>query len=305
MIDLTKMETEKRNEKTMNLDQMSYLDILTLMNEEDQQVPLAIKKVLPEIEQAVEMIVDKFKKNGRLIYTGAGTSGRLGVLDAAECPPTFGTDKNKVIGLIAGGEKAFIEAIEGAEDNVELGASDLKDIHLTDNDVVIGMAASGRTPYVKGALNYARSIGAKTVSISCNSKSEIGELSDVRIDVSVGPEVLTGSTRLKAGTAQKLILNMISTVSMIGIGKVYQNLMVDVQTTNRKLEERAIQIVIMSTGTTRDIAERVLKDNGFNVKLAIIIILLNVEKDIALEALNNAEGHVRDTINLLKERIGG
>ncbi|MGM0524206.1 MAG: N-acetylmuramic acid 6-phosphate etherase [Bacillota bacterium] len=299
------METEKRNEKTMNLDQMSYLDILTLMNEEDQQVPLAIKKVLPEIEQAVEMIVDKFKKNGRLIYTGAGTSGRLGVLDAAECPPTFGTDKNKVIGLIAGGEKAFIEAIEGAEDNVELGASDLSNIDLTDNDVVIGMAASGRTPYVKGALKYARSIGAKTVSISCNSKSEIGELSDVRIDVSVGPEVLTGSTRLKAGTAQKLILNMISTVSMIGIGKVYQNLMVDVQTTNRKLEERAIQIVIMSTGTTRDIAERVLRDNDFNVKLAIIIILLNVEKDIALEALNNAEGHVRDTINLLKERIGG
>lgn len=305
MIDLTKMETEKRNEKTMNLDQMSYLDILTLMNEEDQQVPLAIKKVLPEIEQAVEMIVDKFKKNGRLIYTGAGTSGRLGVLDAAECPPTFGTDKNKVIGLIAGGEKAFIEAIEGAEDNVELGATDLSNIDLTENDVVIGMAASGRTPYVKGALKYARSIGAKTVSISCNSKSEIGELSDVRIDVSVGPEVLTGSTRLKAGTAQKLILNMISTVSMIGIGKVYQNLMVDVQTTNRKLEERAIQIVIMSTGTTRDIAERVLKDNDFNVKLAIIIILLNVEKDIAIEALNNAEGHVRDTINLLKERIGG
>lgn len=301
LIDLTKMETERRNEKTMNLDQLSYLEILTLMNEEDQQVPIAIKKVLPEIERAVSVIVEKFKQNGRLIYTGAGTSGRLGVLDAAECPPTFGTDKNKVIGLIAGGEKAFIEAIEGAEDNVELGADDLKAIHLTDNDVVVGMAASGRTPYVKGALTYAKSIGAKTVSISCNPNSEIGQISDIGIDVSVGPEVLTGSTRLKAGTAQKLILNMISTVSMIGIGKVYQNLMVDVQTTNRKLEERAIQIVIMSTGTTRDLAEKVLKENNFNVKLAIIIILLNVDKDVALKALNNAEGHVRDTINQLKK----
>lgn len=284
----------------MNLDQLSYLEILKLMNEEDHLVPNAIKDVLPKIEEAVNIIVKKFKKSGRLIYIGAGTSGRLGVLDAAECIPTFGTDK--VVGIIAGGKDAFVEAIEGAEDDIHLGAKDLMNIKLTEQDVVVGIAASGRTPYVKGALSYAKQIGSPTISISCNPRSEIGEMSEVPIDISVGPEVLTGSTRLKAGTAQKLVLNMLSTVSMVGIGKTYQNLMVDVQATNEKLKERAIQIVIMSTGATRDTAECVLRENDFNVKIAIITILLKVDKEVALLALNNAEGHVRETINQLNDK---
>lgn len=296
MVNLSKMTTEKQNQRTMNLDSMSYFEALTIMNEEDQKVPLEIKEVIPKIEEAVVAVVEHFKKGGRLIYAGAGTSGRLGVLDAAECPPTFGTSSDMVIGLIAGGKEAFTEAIEGAEDSEELGVGDLQNLDLTDKDVVIGLAASGRTPYVKGCLNYANDIGAATVSISCNENSEIGQLSDIPIDVSVGPEVLTGSTRLKAGTAQKLILNMISTVSMVGIGKVYKNLMVDVQPTNKKLEERAIQIVCSSTESSRETAVAALEKSNYNVKIAIISILLKIDKETAMRELELADDHVKQAL---------
>ncbi len=302
MVNLSKMITEQQNEKTMNLDSMSFFEALSIMNEEDQKVPLAIKEVIPQIEEAVSIVVNKFKKGGRLIYVGAGTSGRLGVLDAAECPPTFGTSKEKVLGLIAGGKEAFTEAIEGAEDSEEFGCKDLAYVNLSANDVIIGLAASGRTPYVKGCLKYANEIGASTISISCNNNSEIGKLSQIPIDISVGPEVLTGSTRLKAGTAQKLILNMISTISMVGIGKVYKNLMVDVQPTNKKLEERAIQIVCSSTDVSRDVAIDVLKKSEFDVKVAIISILLNVDKKTAMQELDLADDHVREAVKNYNEK---
>jgi len=241
---LEHLTTETRNEKTMNLDEMSILDFLTTMNEEDEKVASAIKKELPSIAKAVEAIIKAKKQGGRLIYIGAGTSGRIGLLDAVECPPTFGTNPDEVIGLIAGGEKAFIKAVEGAEDSKELGMEDLQNIRLTKMDIVVGIAASGRTPYVIGALEYANSIEAQTVAVSCNKDSDIGKVANIAIEVVNGPEVLTGSTRLKAGTAQKLICNMLSTASMVGIGKVYGNLMVDVQLTNEKLVERAKRIVM-------------------------------------------------------------
>ncbi|GAB2317866.1 N-acetylmuramic acid 6-phosphate etherase [Alkalibacterium sp. s-m-22] len=305
MVNLSKMTTEKQNERTMNFDSMSYYDALAIMNEEDQKVPLVIKEVIPKIEEAVVTVVEQFKKGGRLIYAGAGTSGRLGVLDAAECPPTFGTTNEMVIGLIAGGKETFTEAIEGAEDSENLGSDDLQKLNLTSKDVVIGLAASGRTPYVKGCLNYANEVGAATVSISCNESSEIGLLSDIPIDVSVGPEVLTGSTRLKAGTAQKLILNMISTVSMVGIGKVYKNLMVDVQPTNKKLEERAIQIVRSSTSSSREAAVTALEKSNYNVKVAIVSILLNVDKETAMRELELADDHVKQALNNFTNKKGG
>ncbi|MBY6273211.1 MAG: N-acetylmuramic acid 6-phosphate etherase, partial [Bacillaceae bacterium] len=245
---LEQLTTEKRNPNTMDIDQMSIKEILQIMNKEDQSVPIAINKEIDKIESAIQMVIDSFRRGGRLIYIGAGTSGRLGVLDAAECPPTFGTDPAMVQGIIAGGKEAFTRAVEGAEDNEQMGGDDLKAIRLTNLDTVVGIAASGRTPYVIGALKYAKSIGAKTVSISNNKNSIIGTLADVAIEVETGPEVLTGSTRLKAGTAQKLILNMISTVSMIGIGKVYKNLMVDVRPTNHKLIERSKRIIMEATG---------------------------------------------------------
>ena len=231
-LNLSGMTTETRNPRTMQLDQMSPLEIVTVMNEEDARVPLAIAKCLPQIAQAVTWAAEAFEKGGRLFYMGAGTSGRLGVLDAAECPPTFGVPKEMVVGLIAGGEKAFIEAVEGAEDSRELAVEDLKAHGLTANDLVVGIAASGRTPYVLGGLDYAKSVGCHTAAIACNIGSAIGKAAELAIEVNCGPEVLTGSTRLKSGTAQKLILNMISTGSMVRTGKAYQNLMVDVQHTN-------------------------------------------------------------------------
>ena len=225
-LNLNGMTTERRNPRTMNLDTMSELEIVTAINDEDARVPLAIAKKLPEIAQAARWAVEAFEQGGRLFYMGAGTSGRLGVLDAAECPPTFGVDPGMVVGLIAGGEKAFLKAIEGAEDSRELGRSDLEAHGLTARDFVVGIAASGRTPYVLGGLEYAKSVGCRTAAIACNPGSAVGQAADLAIEVEVGPEVLTGSTRLKSGTAQKMILNMISTASMVRIGKAYQNLMV-------------------------------------------------------------------------------
>ncbi|MGL4798463.1 MAG: N-acetylmuramic acid 6-phosphate etherase [Cellulosilyticaceae bacterium] len=296
MIELKSMVTETRNPKTLELDAMSTQDILKVMNEEDQGVPKAVANELPHIEKAIELIVAAFEKGGRLIYTGAGTSGRIGLLDAVECPPTFGTKPEQVVGLIAGGEKAFIKAVEGAEDSEELGVADLKAINLTDKDVVVGIAASGRTPYVIAGLNYATEVGASTVAVACNKNSGVGKAAQVAIEVVPGPEVLTGSTRLKSGTSQKLVVNMLSTVSMIRVGKVYKNLMVDVQQTNEKLRVRAQNIVMEATGCEREVAQAHLEQAEGSVKLAITMILLGTTKEDAREKLAQANGHIRATI---------
>lgn len=295
-MELNKMSTEQINEKTRDLDILSIYDALHIMNKEDEKVSKAIKEKIPQIEKAVKLVIEAFNKGGRLIYMGAGTSGRLGVLDAVECPPTFGTPPEMVVGLMAGGEKAFVKAAEGVEDSLDMGVDDLKDINLTRDDVVIGIAASGRTPYVIGGLNYAREIGCKTVSIACNENSKVGAVSDIAIEVVVGPEILTGSTRLKAGTAQKMVLNMISTISMVGIGKVYKNLMVDVQLTNEKLKTRAENIIIAATDVGRETARQVLKQADGSVKLAITMILLNCDAEEAKGKLAIANGHVRKVL---------
>ena len=297
-LNLNGMTTERRNPRTMNLDTMSELEIVTAINDEDARVPLAIAKKLPEIAQAARWAVEAFEQGGRLFYMGAGTSGRLGVLDAAECPPTFGVDPGMVVGLIAGGEKAFIKAVEGAEDDRALGQSDLEAHNLTAKDVVIGIAASGRTPYVLGGLAYARSVGCRTAAIACNPGSAVGKAADLAIEVEVGPEVLTGSTRLKSGTAQKLILNMISTASMVRAGKAYQNLMVDVMQTNEKLHVRAENIVIDATGVERAEARRAIDAAGGSVKCAITMLLAGCDADEARRRLDEAKGHVRAAIGL-------
>ncbi len=296
MINLNEMSTETQNDLTKNLDSMTALEIVTIMNQEDRKVPLAVEKVLPQVAQAADMVSNSFKSGGRLIYMGAGTSGRLGVLDAVECPPTFGVPSELVVGLIAGGEKAFVKAVEGAEDSTELAVEELKYIDLKPNDTVIGIAASGRTPYVKSGLLYAKSLGCNTVSVSCNENSEIGECAEVKIEVVPGAEVLTGSTRLKAGTAQKMVLNMISTAAMVSIGKVYKNLMVDVQQTNEKLRVRAENIIMSATDVEREIAKEKLKEADGSVKLAITMILLNCDSKTAKDKLNNVGGHVRKAI---------
>lgn len=296
MIDLANMSTEQRNDKTLDLDIMSTLDALKAMNGEDAKVSEAVGNELEQIEKAVKGTIEAFQKGGRLIYIGAGTSGRLGLLDAVECPPTFGIDPEMVLGIIAGGEKAFIKAVEGAEDSTSMGVQDLKDVNLTSNDIVIGIAASGRTPYVIAGLNYAKEVGAKTVGISCNKNSPVGAAAEIAIEVVVGPEVLTGSTRLKAGTAQKMVLNMISTLSMVGIGKVYKNLMVDVQQTNLKLESRAINIVVNATDVDVSTAKEYLQRAEGSVKLAITMILLNCDATEAKEKLILANGHIRNAI---------
>lgn len=298
MIDLSAMTTETRNKNTMRLDEMSSLEIVMAMNKEDATVPVAVSTVLEDIAAVVDWCVTALSDGGRIIYMGAGTSGRLGVLDAAECPPTFGVSPDLVVGLIAGGEKAFIKAIEGAEDSKELGRQDLIKHNLTSKDVVIGIAASGRTPYVIGGLEYANSIGCNTASLSCNKDSEIGKIAKHKIEVIVGPEVLTGSTRLKAGTAQKLILNMISTASMIGIGKCYQNLMVDVVQTNEKLNVRAQNILMEVTGLDRQEARKVLTQAGGSVKTAIIMTLTSSSKEDAISLLDKAGGHISRAIKM-------
>lgn len=296
MVDLAKMETEKQNPNTMNLDRMSVKEALVVMNKEDKKVAEAIEEVIPEIEEAVQVIIRQLKKGGRLIYTGAGTSGRLGVLDAAECPPTFGTPKEQVIGLIAGGERAFTEAIEGSEDSLEMGKEDLINLGLNENDVVVGLAASGRTPYVIGGLTYANERNVPTIAVACNKNSEIGQVASIAIEASPGPEVLTGSTRLKAGSTQKMILNMLSTLSMVGIGKVYKNLMVDVQPTNKKLISRAENIVMKATDVDRETAKQKLEESDGKVKVAIIMILLDVDKETAVKKLEESEGHIRKAL---------
>ncbi len=292
-MNLGALVSETRNTATTDLDQMSTLEMVTCFNDQDSQVPLAIKSVLPEIAEAVELAAKSLMANGRLIYLGAGTSGRLGVLDASECPPTFGVPHGMVIGLIAGGPGALLKAVEGAEDNANLGAEDLKSLNVTAADTVVGLAASGRTPYVIGALHYARSVGCATVAISCNPDSPIEHEAQVAISPVVGPEALTGSTRLKSGTAQKLVLNMISTGAMVKIGKVYQNLMVDVKATNVKLIDRACRIVIEATGAERAEAESALQQTAFEVKPAILMILAQISAEQAIERLGRHQGFLR------------
>lgn len=296
MIDLRGMMTESRNPESMNLDEMTALEIVTVMNSEDMKVPQAIKSQLPMIAQAVDCCVSGIKEGGRIIYIGAGTSGRLGIVDASECPPTFGVSHDLVVGLMAGGMRAMSHAVEGAEDSRELCVEDLKKLDLRKSDTVVGLAASGRTPYVLGGLEYANSIGCRTVSIACNTVSAIGKVAKVKIEVPVGPEVLTGSTRLKAGTAQKLVLNMITTATMVRLGKCYQNLMVDMVQSNAKLKIRAQNMVMDATGVDRDEAIEILEKAQGSVKTAIVMILASCSCEEALNRLSASEGHVRQAV---------
>ncbi len=284
MIDLSVLTTESRNPDTMNLDEMTPLQIAAIMNQEDEKAVKAVEEVLPQIATAIEWATDSLKAGGRIIYIGAGTSGRLGVLDAVECPPTFGVPRELVVGLIAGGDKAFVEAVEGAEDSETLCEAELKEIGLTSKDIVIGLAASGRTPYVIYGLDFA------------NKGSDVGKKAKLAIEPVTGPEVLTGSTRLKAGTAQKMILNMISTGSMVGIGKAYENLMVDVKQSNEKLVVRSQNIVMTATGCTREEAETVLKQADGHVKTAITMILLDCDPEDARQKLSQAGGKIRKAL---------
>ncbi|RYE48693.1 MAG: N-acetylmuramic acid 6-phosphate etherase [Hyphomicrobiales bacterium] len=291
--ELEQLVSEERNPRTMGIDLMATPEIVKTINAEDRLVPEAVGKTLPQVAQAVDKIVEAFGKGGRLVYIGAGTSGRLGVLDASECPPTFGVPPTMVVGVIAGGLGALVSAVEGAEDNAEGGAADLRAIDLTNRDVVVGIAVSGRTPYVIGALNYARSLGAVTVGLTCNPDSAIAGLADISIAPLVGAEVVTGSTRLKSGTAQKLVLNMLSTASMIRIGKTYQNLMVDVRTSNEKLLARAVRIVMQATDCPEQVAEAALERTGNDVKLAILTILTGLDVAEARTAMAGAGGFLR------------
>jgi N-acetylmuramic acid 6-phosphate etherase len=301
---LSLLTTEEFNPKSQSLDEMSIKEILTTMNEEDQTIALAVQRVIPAIEETIEKVVTAFKNGGRLIYIGAGTSGRIGVLDAVECPPTFSTSPELVQAVLAGGEGAMFQAVEGAEDDELLGASDLQKLKLTEHDVIIGIAASGRTPYVKGALVYANSCGATTVSLTSNENSTISNYADIKIEVVTGPEVLTGSTRLRAATAHKMILNMISTASMIKTGKVYKNLMVDLNASNYKLRERAKQMVCSITDVSYKEAEAVLEETAFDVKLAIVMIFTNVDKSKAQQLIAQSGGFVRDAVKLAEIKEG-
>ncbi|WP_458314910.1 N-acetylmuramic acid 6-phosphate etherase [Providencia sp. CRPN07017] len=299
-IDLSKMVTESRNAASTHIDQLSTLDMLQVINNEDKQVPFAVEKVLPQIAQLVDKVAQAFLNGGRLIYSGAGTSGRLGILDASECPPTYGTPHEQVIGLIAGGHQAIFRAVENAEDKPELGEQDLINIQFNHKDVLVGIAASGRTPYVLGALAYARTVGAVTASISCNPNSPVANAADIAITPIVGPEVVTGSSRMKAGTAQKLVLNMITTGAIIRIGKVFGNLMVDVEATNAKLVERQVRIVMEATECDRETAESALQQCQRHCKTAILMILSGLNAHEARQLLSDNNGFIRTALNVAK-----
>ena len=288
--------TEQRNPRTYQIDTFSTLEILKLINSEDHKPAQAVKKELKKIARAVEIVAATFKSGGRLFYLGAGTSGRLGVLDAAECPPTFGTDPKQIRGLIAGGYRTLIRSREGVEDNFQAGVEDLRKVKLSKKDVVIGIAASKRTPYVLGGLQYARKIDAKTVFIYCNPNFQASFKPNVEICPKVGPEVITGSTRMKAGTAQKMVLNLISTTTMIKLGKVYQNLMVDLRATSQKLVERSKRTIMLVTGVSYSTAEKYLKASGGSVKTALVMILSKVDKKEAERRLQKSSGFVRRAI---------
>lgn len=292
-IDLTQLVTESRNTASAEIDTLSTQDMLTIINQEDQKVPLAVKAELPKISQAVDVITQAFATGGRLIYMGAGTSGRLGILDASECPPTYGSNPDLVVGLIAGGHQAILKAVENAEDNVELGQSDLESLNLTNKDVVVGIAASGRTPYVIGGLKYANSVGATTVSLACNPGCPMEAQAKIVITPIVGAEVVTGSSRMKAGTAQKLVLNMLTTGAMIRSGKVFGNLMVDVEATNAKLIQRQTNIVVEATGVTSEQAEQALNACDRHCKTAILMLLADIDAEQAKQRLTQHNGFIR------------
>ena len=295
-LNLKTMTTETRNQNTLELDKMTPLEVVTVMNQEDEKIPAAIRPVLPRIAKCAELAMDAISQGGRIIYMGAGTSGRLGVLDAVECPPTFGVPYGTVIGLVASGAAAFDKPIEDAEDSPEEGRKDLMQVNLTGKDLLIGIAASGRTPYVLGGLAYARELGCRTAAIVCNPGSPMATAAELAIEVSPGPECVTGSTRLKAGTCQKLILNMISTAAMVGLGKVYQNLMVDVEPSNAKLVVRARHIVMEATGCDEATAEATLRQADGHAKTAITMLLAGCSAEEARERLTKAQGHVRQAI---------
>ena len=292
----TMSTTEARNPATTRLDELTPAELLRVMNDEDHKVADAVAAALPQITAVVETAIERLKRGGRIIYLGAGTSGRLGVLDAAEIPPTFSAPPQQVVGLLAGGQGAMFKAVEGAEDSAELGVADLAAVEVGPDDIVIGIAASGRTPYVIGGLDAARAAGAATASNACNADAEVSRHADVAIELINGPEVLTGSTRLKAGTSQKLTLNMISTATMVGLGKVYGNLMVDVAPTNAKLRERAVRIVRAATDCPEDAARAALEASGGHAKTAIVMILLGVDADQARERLEASDGFVRAAV---------
>ena len=291
------LATEQRNPASTHFDRASIREILEVINSEDHLVPIAVRREIPYITQAVELVVEAFKKGGRLFYAGAGTSGRLGVVDASECPPTYGTPPEMVQGLIAGGPAAMFKSQEGAEDKEENGADALKEAGVTNDDIVCGIAASRRTPYVVGAVKYARTLGCKTLFITCNPRATFTLDVDVAMCAVVGPEVIMGSTRMKSGTAQKLILNMITTTAMVQMGKVYENMMVDLQMTNKKLVERSIRTVMTITDLDYNAAQTALEQANGHVKTALVMILAEVPAEDAKQRLEAADGFVRRAIN--------
>lgn len=294
---LSKLVTEGRNENTMNIDNVSTLSMITMINEEDKKVALAVEEAKVDIAKAVDVIAERLKIGGRLIYMGAGTSGRLGILDASECPPTYGVDFEMIQGIIAGGTTAIFKAVEGAEDDSELGVKDLKEKSITEKDIICGIAASGRTPYVIGGMNYAKTIGAAVICVTMNPESEMAKIADVPISVIVGPEAIMGSTRMKAGTAQKMILNMLTTGSMIKLGKVYGNLMVDVKSSNEKLVTRAKRIVMLATQVSEEVAVKYLEETNYDVKLSIVMIKTGLSLEEAKKALIKTDGYVQKAID--------
>ena len=292
MVELQKIATEQRNPNTMNIDTLSTLDMVKLINQEDHRVADAVGEVTDKIAQAVDVIAEKLAAGGRLIYCGAGTSGRLGILDAVECPPTYSTDPETVQALMAGGYGAIFKAVEGAEDSKELGVQDMQNIHFGPKDVLVGIAASGRTPYVRGSMEYAKQLGAPTVAVTCCPGSELDQFADIGIAPAPGPEVVTGSTRMKSGTAQKMVLNMLSTGAMIKLGKVYGNLMVDVKPSNEKLIRRCVTIVCSAAECTEAEATKALEECDYRPKVAIVMVLRGVNADTACAMLQKAEGRI-------------
>ena len=297
MVELKKIATEQRNPNTMNIDTLSTLDMIKLINREDYRVAEAVSLVTEQIAQAVDLIADRLGKGGRLIYCGAGTSGRLGILDAVECPPTYSTEPEMVQGLIAGGYNAIFKAVEGAEDSKELGVQDMKDIQFGAGDVLVGIAASGRTPYVLGCMEYAKELGASTVSVTCCPGSVLDTFADIGIAPTPGPEVVTGSTRMKSGTAQKMVLNMLSTGAMIKLGKVYGNLMVDMKASNEKLVHRCQTIVCAATECDEATAVAALEACEYRPKIAIIMVCLGVDAEEARKLLEKADGRISGVLS--------
>lgn len=297
---LENLVTEGRNKNTLQIDKEDTLGIIELINNEDKTVAYAVEEQKESIAKAVDIIVDRMKQGGRLFYIGAGTSGRIGILDATECPPTYGVDFELVQAIIAGGNQAIFKAVEGAEDDKELGKQDIIDRGVTSKDVICGIAASGRTPYVIGAMEYAKELGCAVLSITMNPNSEMSKKADLPINIIVGAEVIMGSTRMKSGTAQKMVCNMLTTASMVKMGKVYSNLMVDVKTSNEKLVERAKRIIMIATNVKYDVAEKFLEEADNSVKLAIFMIKSDLDKDSAKNILDRQEGYISEALKSIE-----